>query len=100
MTESRSFASLRMTESRSFASLRMTRLHMPEHVPAEVLGRGLVHRVGHMAESAGDVMLEATLADVAQQRLQIVDLDDTGAAEGLERIFRELPLADVPANAS
>ena len=43
-------------------------------------------------------MLEAVLADVAQQLLQARNLHDAGAAEGLERVVGELAFADVAAN--
>ena len=38
---------------------------------------------------AGDVVFEAVLADVAQQRLHAGNLDDAGAAEGAERVVGE-----------
>src|SRR5438874_811460 len=45
-------------------------------------------------------MLEAVLADVAQQLLQAGNLDHARAAEGLERIGREGAAADVAAHFS
>src|SRR4051812_12662503 len=68
---------------------------MPENVPAQVLRRRLMDRVGDVGEGAGDVVLESVLADVAEQRLKARDLDDTGAAERLEVIPGEFTLADV-----
>jgi len=44
------------------------------------------------------VVLEAALANVAEQFLQVRDLDDAGSAEGVERIVGESAVADVAAH--
>jgi hypothetical protein len=41
------------------------------------------------------VVLEAVLADVAEELLHVGDLDHAGAAEGVERVVGEGALADV-----
>ena len=46
------------------------------------------------------MVLEALLADVAQQLLQLRDVGDAGTAEGLQRIARELAFANVATNAA
>src|SRR6202162_5269060 len=43
-------------------------------------------------------MLEAALADVAQQRLEFPDAHHPGAAEGLQRIVGEFAFPDVAMN--
>ena len=72
-----------------------SRLLMPVGGPVEVAGGGLVDGGGGGGEAGGDVVLEAVLADVAQQRLHVGDVDDACAAEGVERVVGEGPLADV-----
>ena len=72
-------------------------LFVPVHRPAEVFAGGLVDGGGGGGEVGGDVVLEAVLADVAQQLLHVGDLDHAGAAEGVERIVGEGALADVAA---
>src|SRR4051812_37897212 len=71
---------------------------VPQHHPPEILRRGLVHRIRDMRERPRHMMLEAALADVPEQRLQIVDLHHSRAAERLEWILRESTLADVAAD--
>ena len=51
-----------------------------------------------VGEVGGDVVLEAVLADVAEQLLQARDFDHAGAAESFERIVGERALADVAAD--
>ena len=50
---------------------------------------------GGGGEAGGDVVLEAVLADVAEELLHVGDLDDAGSAEGVERVVGEGALADV-----
>jgi len=68
---------------------------MPVHGPVEVFGGGFVDRGGGGGEAGGDVVLEAVLADVAEELLHVGDLDHAGAAEGVERVVGEGALADV-----
>ena len=73
-------------------------LLVPVHLPAEVLAGGLVDGGGGVGEVGGDVVLEAVFADVAEEVLHVGDLDDAGAAEGVEGIVGEGALADVAAD--
>ena len=68
------------------------------HPPAEVLAGGLVDGGGGVREVGGDVVLEAVLADEAEEILHLGDLDDAGAAEGVEGVVGEGALADVAAD--
>lgn len=70
-------------------------LLVPVGGPVEVLGGGLVDGGGGGGEAGGDVVLEAVLADVAEELLHVGDLDDARAAEGVERVVGECSLADV-----
>src|SRR3954451_25321298 len=45
-------------------------------------------------------MLETILADVAQELLQLGNLDHSDPTEGIERVAGELPFANIPANGS
>jgi len=96
-TLSRSFLIVRM---RPFEALilnlrRAKFLPVPVHGPVEVFGGGFVDRGGGGGEAGGDVVLEAVLADVAEELLHVGDLDHAGAAEGVERFVGEGAFADV-----
>src|SRR5438270_8950302 len=71
-------------------ALRVTR-----DPPAQVAGSGFLHGAGDLRHVGGYVVLETVLADVAEEVLKIRDLDDSGAAEGIERVVSEFALADV-----
>ena len=45
------------------------------------------------------MMLEAVAADVAHELLQLGDMGHRPVAEGVQRVVRQLALADVGANA-
>src|SRR6185437_2548434 len=77
-----------------------TVLRVLVNVPAEISRRRLVHRVGHGRHRAGDVMLEAGLADETQQLLQARNLYYTSAAERRERIIGESSVTHVATNAT
>ena len=59
------------------------------HLPAEVVGGGFIDGAGDCGEVGSNVMLEAVLADVAEELLHVGDFDDTCAAEGVERVVGE-----------
>src|ERR1700677_3674662 len=65
------------------------------HLPAEVVGGGLVYRACDGGEVGCHVMLEAVLADVEKELLHVGDFDDAGAAKGVEGIVGEGALADI-----
>ncbi len=64
-------------------------------VPAHVLAHGFLDRIGALRQVDGRVVLEAVLADVRQQRLEVGDVRDADAAEGVQRVVRHIALPDV-----
>src|ERR1019366_4687523 len=69
-------------------------------VPAQVTGGGFLHGAGDGGHVGGHVMLEAVLADEAQERLEMRNLDHAGAAESGQRIVGELALSHVAIDAA
>ena len=51
--------------------------------------------VGDLGEVDGDVVFESGLTDVGKELLEVGDVEDAVAAEGLERAVGELALAEV-----
>src|SRR6478752_965904 len=76
----------------------VSRSGVPQHVPAQVTRRRLVHGVGDRRHGGRDVVLEAVRTDEAQQFLEPRNLGDTGAAERRQRIVGESSLADIAAD--
>src|SRR6185312_3033975 len=68
------------------------------HFPAEVADGGFVHRARGLGEVGGDMMLESSFADVAQELLHFGNADDAGSAEGFERVLGEFALTYVAAD--
>src|ERR1035438_10262568 len=67
-------------------------------IPAHVAGGGFMNGLGDVAEAGGYMMLEAFAADEAQQLLQVGNLGNARAAEGLERIVGEAARACIAAD--
>ena len=63
--------------------------------PAHVIVEGFGNSVGLLAPVGGNVMLEAHVAHVFEQGLEIRDFHDPVPAERLEGIVRQIPFADV-----
>ena len=73
-------------------------ISVPVHLPAEITDSSLVHGTCRGGEVRGYVMLEAVLANVMQQILQVRNLDDTDAAKRVQRIRCEFTLSNVAAH--
>src|SRR5262249_55314925 len=69
-------------------------IHVPLHIRLERIADG----VRHGRPRRRDMVLESALADHPKQRLKLRNLDDPVAAERLEHIVGEAPLADVRRN--
>src|ERR1039457_5133406 len=72
------------TNGKAFASIGGAGFSLPAllvngDVPAQVPGGGFLHGAGDDGHVGGHVMLEAVLADEAQQRLEMRNLDHAGA---------------------
>ena len=65
------------------SNARRETLLVAMHWPSEVVAGGLEDRAGDGREVGGDVMLEAVLADIAQQPLHVGNLHHAGPAEGV-----------------
>ena len=68
---------------------------MPIHLPAEIASGGLVDCAGNRGEIGRHMMFETVFANVVEKVLQPRDLDDSGAAKGIQRIIGEAALANV-----
>src|SRR5437016_5891270 len=68
--------------------------------PAEVGGQGVVDGFGDGHLGSSDVVFEAVLADIAQEFLELRNLDHAVAAKGIERIGGKLPLPDITGDAT
>ena len=73
---------------------------MGVEIPAEVGLDGLVEDVDDIGAAHGDMVLEAVLADVLHQPLQVVDLGHGDAAVHAVRIVGNLALAQVGLDAT
>src|SRR5262245_47707347 len=68
--------------------------------PVEIARGGLLYGTGYRGHVRRDVVLEAVFADVAEEFLEVVDLDHARAAEGIQRVVGELALANVALDAA
>src|SRR5690242_6703876 len=71
---------------------------MPVHIPAEIAAGSFVNGSRAGGEIGGSVMLESVFTDIPEKTLHVRDFDDSGAADGLERIVGESALADIAAH--
>src|SRR6185312_10501580 len=71
---------------------------VPMHVPTQVTGGGLVHRRGHGGQVCGHMMLESVLTDAVKEALHIGNFHHARAAERIQRVIGEAPLANVTAH--
>src|SRR5208282_553557 len=78
----------------SAASLRLVGVH----IPAEISRGGFMHHRRNTGKIRGDVVLEALLADVAQQLLQSRNLHHTRAAKGFQWIVCKAAAAGIAAD--
>src|SRR5690348_3119954 len=70
---------------------------MPIEIPTQVTRARLVQDRTDRGQVGGYVVLEPLLANVAQQMLHSRNFNDACAAEGFERIVRELPIPHIAA---
>src|ERR1019366_10306514 len=73
-------------------------LRVAVYAPAQIACGGFLDRGGYGRQVGGYVVLEAALADVAEQLLQPGDAHHAGAAKSFERIVGELAFAHVALN--
>src|ERR1035437_6948553 len=68
------------------------------NAPTQIPRSSLAHRRRHRRQVSRYMVLEAALADVAKQLLQLGDAHHAGAAKSLERIVGELAFPHVALN--
>jgi hypothetical protein len=79
--------------ARGFSFLFSFNLSVPVDFPTKIVVQCLGYCVGLLRYVHWNMMLETHFADVLEKLLQVRDLNDAVATEGIELVICELPLA-------